>query len=191
MKILSNFDTNLSYELYNKYVEKYWQDNVLIVFRCKIYLFLYVLIPAFFTILILVVLFWIFYWIDFVGTEKWYAFWIISMFVFILTSWKLLKRYIDYKMDFSITTPDNVIYYEQTGFFTRESRTLNVDRIKSISVEKDWILRSLFNFWNIKVLSEWDISDTWHIHICYIYDPDARKWEMQKILNFWKNNTES
>ena len=191
MKILSNFDTNLSYELYNKYAEKYWQDNVLIVFRCKIYLFLYVLIPAFFTILILVVLFWIFYWIDFVGTEKWYAFWIISMFVFILTSWKLLKRYIDYKMDFSITTPDNVIYYEQTGFFTRESRTLNVDRIKSISVEKDWILRSLFNFWNIKVLSEWDISDTWHIHICYIYDPDARKWEMQKILNFWKNNTES
>jgi uncharacterized membrane protein YdbT with pleckstrin-like domain len=71
---------------------------------------------------------------------------------------KLLKRFIDYKMDFAIITPKEIVSYNQTGIFSRSSRSLDVDKIKTISVDKKGLLRSIFNFGSIIFLSEGDDS---------------------------------
>lgn len=187
MKILSNFDTNLSSELYNNYVKKYWKNNTLILFRNKVYLFLYVIIPAlFYFFSISLVYYYLWYSItfddQFIESVKRSFINLVFIISFIPVFWKLLKRIIDYWMDYTIVTPDDIVHYDQNGFFSRDARTLSTSKLKTITVEKDWLLRSLFNFWNIKFLSEWDNARSWDIHIFYIYDPDNVKYKIREII---------
>jgi hypothetical protein len=39
-------------------------------------------------------------------------------------------------MDFAVITPKQIIAYNQIGIFSRESRSLDVEKIKTISVDK-------------------------------------------------------
>jgi uncharacterized membrane protein YdbT with pleckstrin-like domain len=49
---------------------------------------------------------------------------------------KILKKIIDYYMDFAIVTPEHIVAYNQKGIFSRESRSIDVDKIKTITVNK-------------------------------------------------------
>ncbi len=191
MKIFSNFDTNLSKELYDKYSKQFWSDRVLILFRNRVFLFFYVIIPFIFYLSIIVWLFFLFLLIDLwdetANSFLWLVYWLWVLISFLVFGRKLLKRLIDFYMDFTIITPDYIITYVQNWILSRDARSLSALKLKTISIEKDWLIRSLFNFWNIKFLSEWDTSNTWDIHIFYISDPDKRKREIKDIFSSWRN----
>ncbi len=189
MKILSNFDTNLSDKMYKRYADDYGEENVIMVFKNKVFLALYVIIPAIFYLFLVSLLFYLWYIIDF-GDEYankflWYFIWVVFIISFVISFWKILKRFIDYEMDFALITPNEVIYYEQDWLFSRVGRTLNSTKIRSITVEKDWILRSIFNFWNVLFLAEWYHEDGWDVRIIYISDPDNIKQQAREILRKW------
>ena len=81
-----------------------------------------------------------------------------------------------------VVTPESLIHYNQEWIFTRRWRTVDVEKIKTISVNKDWLLRSLFNFWNIVILTEWDEKWAWEINFAFIDDPDNVKFRVLEII---------
>jgi hypothetical protein len=48
-------------------------------------------------------------------------------------------------MDFALVTPKSLIMFNQTGIFKRDMATVDVDKIKTISVRKRYFLYSVFN----------------------------------------------
>jgi uncharacterized membrane protein YdbT with pleckstrin-like domain len=105
--------------------------------------------------------------------------------IWILILWmiyaSIMRRYIDYIMDYCIVTPEEVIFVEQTGIFNRQIRTLDVTKIKSISVHKKNFIHSLFNNWAIIFMSDWDEAE-WEITLENIYDPEWEKAILQSII---------
>jgi uncharacterized membrane protein YdbT with pleckstrin-like domain len=67
-----------------------------------------------------------------------------------------IGKIIDYYMDFTIVTHKQILSYDQSGIFKRNSRSLDLTKIKSVNIEKDGFMRSLFNFGTIVFFSEWD-----------------------------------
>ncbi len=65
-----------------------------------------------------------------------------------------MKFLIDYKMDFLIVTPKEIMKYNQTGLFNREVEKLHTDHIKSISLSKKWALKSFFDVGSLVFLAE-------------------------------------
>lgn len=47
-----------------------------------------------------------------------------------------IVKYIDYKMDFMIITPRQVLAYDQEGLLDRLTKTLDLSKIKSIHERK-------------------------------------------------------
>ncbi len=192
MRIFSNFDTKFKEKLYNEFKSKYGEENVILITRCKYFLWFNVLIPLFFLEIGYIILWILFYLVDLgeLNSFKW------SMYVFLfvlghLIIWgKIFKKFIDYKMDFAVITPEEIISYNQTGIFSRSSRSLDVDKIKTISVDKKWLLRSIFNFGSIIFLSEWD--DTWHwdIELKFVASPEKLEEKITRIIWYWKFNNE-
>ena len=62
-------------------------------------------------------------------------------------------------MDFVIVTPDQLTAFDQDWILKRTTRSLELRKIKTINVVAHWWLSSLFNFWSIIFLAEWDISN--------------------------------
>ncbi len=188
MKIFSNFDTELDTKLYEDYSSKYWKDRVILIYRDKIFFIFHILLPAIVYIFLVLVFFFIFWKLDFGNdgnTIKWIVFFIGFLISFFIMWWKLLKRFIDYKMDFAIVTPNEIISYNQTGFFSRQARTIDVEKLKTISVDKKWLLNSIFNYWTLVFLSEWDDHWQWGIELYYVWDPDNVKRKVMDIVKFW------
>ena len=57
----------------------------------------------------------------------------------------VIGKYIDYKMDFIVVTPESLMLYDQGGIFHREEITIGVLNIKTISIRKDKLLYSIFD----------------------------------------------
>jgi len=85
-------------------------------------------------------------------------------------------------MDFIIVTPDYLMMYDQAWILAKKVITVNEKSIKTISVERSGFLYSVFNNWDIIVLSEGDISH-WEITLKWIPKPEKRKSQIAKILN--------
>ncbi|UFX82816.1 hypothetical protein [Candidatus Absconditicoccus praedator] len=191
MKIFSNFDTNLSNKMFNKYADTYGKEDVMIVFKNNVFLALYVIIPLIGYLMFVGLWFYVGYLID-LGDEYFnqmfnYFLWIVFFISFLIAGRKIFKRFIDYEMDFALITPEEVVFYEQDGIFSRVGRTLNSSKIRSITVEKDGILRSLFNFGNVLFLAEGYHEDGGDIRIIYITDPDTIKYKAREILRKGSN----
>jgi len=85
-------------------------------------------------------------------------FWLIVFLVLFIPLWlKLLKKYIDYILDFILITPGILVHYDQEWLLSRKWRTIDVEKIKTVTVNKSWLIRSMFNFWNIIILTEWAV----------------------------------
>ena len=68
---------------------------------------------------------------------------------------KVMRFMVDYKMDFLLVTPREIMKYDQTWIFNREAEKLHTDHIKSISLSKKWILGSFFDVGSLTFLAEW------------------------------------
>lgn len=191
MAIISTFDPKFQNKILQDCINDFGIDNVVHIRKSKLFLWWFVILPfllRFFTLT--AVLFCIFYFIP------WKLIWLsIALSLLVVIGWcvlwwgKILKYYLDYCMDFSIVTPQSFIRYDQTWFFKRTSKVIDLIHIRSVSVEKTWIINSLFNNWNIVVLSEWSdnsVSDTksdaGKIIFRYVKDPEKYWDRIQRML---------
>ena len=118
--------------------------------------------------------------------------WGIVMFVlnflFLTLILKILKRFIDFEMDFIIVTKDEIESFNQTWIFKRDIVSLDIGKIRSISTQKDWFFKSLFNIWSLKILSEWDSDHKWEIQFNYIHRLWTLKKSLLELIKDWKKD---
>ncbi len=101
---------------------------------------------------------------------------------------KIVKAYLDYKMDFVIVNPRSLVRYNQEWFFKRISKTIDLKDVRSTSVRKVWFVNSIFNNGELVFLSEawWEGTETTRageIVFRYVYHPDLRNSQVNKLLN--------
>jgi len=107
---------------------------------------------------------------------------IILNLLFLYFIYKTLYVLINFEMDFVMITDENISLYDQTWIFKRKSTTIWVDKIKSINASKKWIIRSFFDFWEIKILTEWD-DQNWEITLKYIPQPEKVKNKIIELMH--------
>jgi hypothetical protein len=186
MKIFSSFDTELSQTILASKQAQYGERSVLFIRRDPIYLAIKVYAPLlvrFLWSILLVVL------TINLSPEGWWnavlrtVLWLIviaGIRVWIIAT----RKSIDYSMDYTIVTPDEILQYDQEWILDRVSRSISVSKLKTISVRKGWLRWSIFNYWAIVFFSEWDSSGSlWDIRLNYISDPTALKDRITRIVD--------
>lgn len=187
VKLFSNFDTDLDVKLLRHYIETYSEDDVLLVRRDKLFFVLHGIVPM--VILALMVVAWLvaaFAWTPTgsgMNLMKNITIWSILAVLILFWGKRILMNAIDYELDFAIATPQELVSYEQTGFFKRQAQTVGVSKIKTVTVKKWGIWNSLFNVWRIIVLSEGDKEWNGDIEIYFVHNPDKVAQQMKDIFN--------
>ncbi len=183
MKLFSNFDTRIKYKIHKHYQKMFWEKNVLLVQKSRLFWFLYVFLPFIWYLLseTLVVILAIYFVSHIYITYFiiWFSFLIFLIFVF-----PIIKNYLAYSMDFMIITPKEIIKYDQEWFFERDVKTINTSNIKAIIIRKKWFLNSIFNNWDMTFLSEWSTEDmSGEIVFHDVYDPEWIKTKISNIID--------
>ena len=182
MKIFSSFDTQYKKKLITDKQSQFGSENVHLVWKSGLFLFVKVYFPIIVS-LILGILTAIFVHIFLqINYELSSIIWIIMAF-FMIIPYRIIKHYIDYKMDYCIITPFEIILAEQSGVFKRQLRTLDATKIKSISIYKRSTIKSIFNNGVIVFMSDGDDNNLWEIQIDYIYNPEEHKNNINRILD--------
>lgn len=182
MKIFSNFDSNYKRKIVASYVEEYGSQNILVVNRSKLFVWLYVYIPtAGYLIIASLIIYGVFARVDMSFVRRLAAivvwwFWLVSMM-------PVFKKYIDFKLDFGVITPKWVFSYNQTGILKRNMTSLNVQNIRSIIVNKAWLIYSIFNNGDIIILSEWSDNQKGEAKFNYVNDPETKRQRMKQIFS--------
>jgi hypothetical protein len=180
MKIFSAFDTQFKKKSMIEEQKKYGINKVHLLEKSSFFFFKNIFIPLFIVIWTTILSGYIS--IEYLKTLPWVTI-IIMIFIFII--WflyaTLFKNYIDYKMDYCIVTPEEIILTEQSWLFKRAVRTLDAKKIKSIYIQKKNLIDSLFNDWSIIFMSDGD-ELMWEIVLEYIYDPEKKKEKLQDII---------
>jgi len=180
MKIFSNFDTKLRQKTFAEYQDHYGVDNVLCFWRSQFYYIYKVILPLLSVVLLTILGLVFFYnWLD--GT---YFGYIVTAIVIIdvVFLFPLIGKYFDYKMDFIIVIPNSIMMYDQWGIFKRNVHTITAQSIKAISINKAWLLYSLFDNGDIVILTEWDTEHDGEIRFRWIPRPEKRKNQIVKIV---------
>lgn len=86
-------------------------------------------------------------------------------------------------MDFIIITPDYLMMYDQAWIFNKRVITVNEKSIKTISVERRWVLYSLFNNWDLIVLAEGDVTEHGDVKLKWIPKPEKRRKQIVEIMH--------
>lgn len=180
MKIFSTFDTKFKQNAVIEKKEKYGHDKVHLLEKSNFFFFKNIVIPFF--IIIIVTLLSGYILSEYLKTpplvDGIVMFMILIMGILYAA---IIKHYIDYKMDYCIITPDEIILTEQSGLFNRGIRTLDVAKVKSISVQKKSLLHSLFNNWAIIFMSDGD-DVLGEIVLEYIHNPEWQKTLLHNII---------
>ncbi len=183
MKIFSSFDTKLRQRTFKEHQNQYGVDKVVLLNKSWLFLFEKVFPKLLWSIIIMIVtivvsnrIFW--------ASQTKYTLYIIIGVVFVLLTfaWPVIKHFIDYYMDFALVTPKSLIMFNQTGIFKRDMATVDVDKIKTISVRKRYFLYSVFNNWDLIFLSEWDSDNFWEITLYFIPRPEEKKEMISNII---------
>lgn len=169
MKFLSNFDTSLEENLVKEYQESFWVDNVISVHKSRFYYYIYIFFPQLFGYLSICVIIAL---LRRFQVNQWELLVPIIILVGIYRRYlmhKLLKMYFNYKLDFLIITPKEVIKYDQEGMFSRAVEKINANKVKSVSIRKNGFIDSLFDIGTIVFLAEaGDLSGDGDIKMDYI-----------------------
>ncbi len=184
MRIFSNFDTKLKKRTVKKYQQRFGKNKVLLIVKWRLFLLLKVIFPFFAFLLsagVVLILFSVFVWKK-VMLYGWVP--LVSLGFFIIL-WPLLRRYIEYKMDFAIATPKMLITYKQRWILRRTIRTINTDNLKTVSVEKKWFRYSISNTGDLIFLSEWADVRHGEIVLYYIHKPEKCRYRIAHIL--WRD----
>lgn len=159
MKILSNFDTKAPLIAYQHALAEFGADKVLFFRRHRIYLTFFIVLPCIGAGILIIVAFLI--WRNLLsgfapGVFGNIFFTVLFGLITIIVLIRILLNYINYLLDYTIVTPRLITSYNQTGIFQREIRTIDTDKVKTITVNANSFLQSLFNYGSINILSEGD-----------------------------------
>lgn len=185
MKILSNFDTRLYDEMKNDYINQYGRENVMFIRRASIFFWIYIVAPLIAMLSVIAVMMWLSFWVTINDTALHNIVQIGS-----LTGWviilgfrgcSILKRYMDYTMDFCIITPKELVSYNQSWLFNRHTEIIDTEKVKTINKIPQGFFGSIFNFANLVFLSEWDM-DVGDISLNYVENPEQVYKEVRKII---------
>lgn len=181
MKIFSNFDTQIRTKTFEEYAASYGRENVLCFWRSRLYFFIKIFFPLIFILALCFGIVGVLYYI-FDGDYLLFfsiATFVLSLFFLI----PIIGKWIDYKLDFIVVTPDFLIMYDQEGIFNKRVITVNEKSIKTISIERRWFLYSLFNNWDIIFLAEGDVTEHWDVKLKWIPKPEKRRDQIAKVMN--------
>ncbi|NOZ43745.1 MAG: hypothetical protein GXP45_00985 [bacterium] len=136
MRIFSNFDTKLKERTLARYQDEFGKDKVVFLVKGKLFTLVKIYFPFF---AYLIPSLGILYLFEYLLGEAWFLYGGVPLIIlgFFLILGPLLRRFIEYKMDFSIVTPKFLITYNQRGLFDREIKTINTSNIRTVSVEKN------------------------------------------------------
>lgn len=188
MSIISTFDPHFQKKILRESIDKYWEDKVIIIRKSRFFLWTKVLIPFLFWTSILILLF--IFFIKNINVD-WFL-WlliILSTILWFIPNAEILWYYLDYKMDFIIVNPRSFIRYDQDWFFKRVSKTIDLKKIRSISVRKTWFWNSIFNNGSLVVLSEWweteqdEALKAGEIIFRFLYNPELYNQKINNLLS--------
>jgi len=189
MGIISTFDPKFKKQLLKKSIEECGKNNVVLIQKSHLFLCIKILLPfiLWFSVLITLITCCILY-IPIVRLKI--AACVVILAWFTAPWYKILKYYLDYTMDFAVVTTKSFLMYNQTWFFKRSTKAIDMRHIRSVYVKKAWFLNSIFNNWSIIVLTEWsagnnvkeDWNNPWEVEFRYVYHPEYYSNRVQKLL---------
>ncbi|EKE28048.1 MAG: hypothetical protein ACD_3C00106G0007 [uncultured bacterium (gcode 4)] len=118
------------------------------------------------------------------GFENVWMYWIINivlLFLQVFLSARFKNRMINLEMDFSLVMPGKIIFYNQS-WILRNVQTINSEKIKTITSNFTNFIGSMFNFWEIVIMTEWDEANMWEMHLYYIAHPTDTVHEINALL---------
>ncbi len=188
VRFLSNFDTKAPAKNYAEAVQEFGFDKVVFLRRHKLYFILYTLIPVWTSVVMMIIL--ILSMINTGSIETWLWSFVaqrsVQIVLTLLVLYLLLlarARYFNYILDYTVVTPTYISSYNQSGVFSRKIRTLEPSKIKTIDFSSKWVINSIFNFWDIIILLEWDELWQWEIRIDFIANPEEVKEKIKDLTN--------
>lgn len=98
---------------------------------------------------------------------------IVLTVVYITIMYKIIKKLINFEMDYLIIYPWYIQYIKQEWVFWRSEKVLDTKKLKSYYVKSKWFINSLFWTWTLVFLSEWDREWIWELNIDFI--PNSTK----------------
>jgi len=114
-----------------------------------------------------------------------FGFSILNLFLIFIQIWlfySFLNHMINIEMDFKVCVPWSIIFYNQKWLLS-DTQTIDSTKIKSMNSNYPGIIASIFKYWNILILAEWDQKNNWEMAMDYIWNPPKTINEMQKVMN--------
>ena len=188
MGIISTFDPKFKKQLLEKSIQECGEKNVVLIRKSHLFLCINVLLPFILWLSVLITL---------ITCSILYILWVwlritlcvVILLAFAIPWYRILKFFLDYEMDFAVVTPKTFLRYNQTWFFKRSSKAIDMSHIRSVYVRKAWFFNSIFNNWHIIVLTEWsagnpkeDWNNAWEVEFRYVYHPEYYSDRIQKLL---------
>jgi len=157
MRLLSNFDTALEKELLDEYKKWFGDDLVISIHKSRRFYIMYVLVPFARFFCVFAIGLYLVYMLEFdYQPVAQLAFWILILVYLLITAYKASRQYMNWKMDFLVVTPKEVIKYNQSWILHRDTETIHVDKIKSVTVWKHGLVNSFLDIGKITFLAEWE-----------------------------------
>ena len=180
MKLFSNFDTKIKSKSIEEATQEYGEENVLCLSRSKLFFVIKFFLPLLeFLILVFAGILLFYYLFDYLYLVQIIVVMLLVSLPFIVY---ITGKYIDYKMDFVLVTPDALMEYNQSWVFNKKVVTINEKSIKSITVERKGFLYSIFNNGDLVFFSEGD-ETRGDVTLYYVSDPELKKTQISKIMN--------
>lgn len=188
MKILNNFDTELKNHEYEDAVKTFWKSNVILIQRCFAYWVIKWIIPLVLYVVLSTIILIILYSLIFKEFPHIFRFflsvWIIGMVLFL---YRILMKYIDYTMDFTIVTPAEILTHKQFWIRSSDYKNFPSKNIRSVSSAREWFLWNIFWYGYILFLTDWSVTDAenWRhwpgkILLTYVHRPNENR---KRIMN--------
>jgi len=192
MRIFASFDTSLYEKTYEEARQKYGENRILLIRRAKCFMVFQILLPLIaFLILIFMTIISVNRLISVLEINSGYSIGtntILIILRIILFWFKIIKKFMDYKMDFTIVTPNEVNTYNQTWFFSRGVRTLETATIKSVTIPKTTFWGSIFNYGALVFLVETENDEQdeeqwkWHAKFFFVHNVEFKRKKALEII---------
>lgn len=185
MKIFSNFDTQFCKKTYEQKIQEAGEEHVLLILRSKYYLIFKVLFPFFILIGILILM------VFFLEYTRAYplVLWLLSFVWFLVFWFRIFRKFLKYKYDFTLVTPRGVVTYQQKWILYNKIKEIPSKRIKAIQVSRTGLLWNIFWFGEIDIIADladnahmsWDDEAPWVMGMTYVDLPFEVKNKISKL----------
>ena len=133
-------------------------------------------------LLIIVTLFLLIFFPNRIGAGSFIPVLIVVLLLDIVALFPIVRKYIDYKLDFIIVIPSCILMYDQGWLFKRDVVTISSQSIKTISIKKEKFLYSVFDNWDIVILTEWDSHGDGEVILRRIPKPERIRNEIVRVI---------